>query len=78
MFTCSVPEKFQQLIVEDKSPVCLFPTRDACDTLNMEMLDALGNEKKILKAKDCVEETTTKRAQSELDRLNKNCNYQVD
>ncbi len=44
VITGSVAEKFQQLRDGGQSPVCLFPTRIACEELNNEMLQSLGNK----------------------------------
>ena len=81
MISCSVAQKFKELRDRDKSPVCLFPTRKACEDLNNEMLDGLGIGSKVVKmdAIDEVDDTArnqhwSKKATQELERLNKDCN----
>ena len=79
MISCSVAEKFKELRDRDESPVCLFPTRKACEDLNNEMLDGLGSKVVKMDAIDEVDDTASnqhwsKKATQELERLNKDCN----
>ena len=72
-------EKFQELLGLGLSPVCLFATRKSCDQFNTDMLSKVGSEVAPLPCIDEFDETAgtvkwTKRASSELERLNKDCN----
>ena len=40
----SASDKFNELKESGQTPVCLFPTRKACDDLNNEMLTCLTSE----------------------------------
>ena len=63
---CSVPEQFDKLASVNKFPVCLLPTRLAC---NNEMLGKLGADIVKLKYIDLIEEWS-KKAQTESECLN--------
>ena len=67
----SVSDKFCELQESDQTPVCLFPTRKACDDLNTEVHE--------LVCTDEVDETGStcrwnKKAAEHLQKLNKDCN----
>eukprot|EP00731_Ephydatia_muelleri_P022816 Em0015g399a len=79
VITCTAVEKFQELLGQGLSPVCLFATRKSCDQFNTDMLSKVGSEVARLPCIDEFDETAgtvkwTKRASSELERLNKDCN----
>ena len=79
VMSCSVVEKFQQLKNDNQSPVCLFPTRKACEELNNKMLNMLGNQVIKIDAVDEVDDTASNqswnnKATKELSRLNNDCN----
>ena len=68
---CSVDKKFDQLAKERQSPVCLFPTRNACNEFNCLMLQKLPGTTHELTCVDEVDETAStgkwsKEAESEL------------
>ena len=68
-----------QLKTEGNFPVCLLPTRSACDQVNNEMLEKLDADIVRLEAVDSIDETKSnqqwsKKAQTQLERLNKDCN----
>ena len=44
VITTSTVDKFEMLLSTDKSPPCLFPTREACHNFNSEMLSKLGTK----------------------------------
>ena len=59
--------------------MCLFATRKACDQFNIDMLSKVGLEAVKIPCIDEFDETAgtakcTKRAASELEKLNKDCN----
>ena len=75
----SAVEKFEELQQAGKSPVCLFPTRKACESFNSEMLDRLDASVVEVPCIDEVDETAgvskwSKKAADQLSRLNKDCN----
>ena len=75
----TVVDKFEQLAKENKIPVCLFPTRKACDEHNRNMLNRLDNEIHKIACIDEIDETLgtrkwTKRSAEQLQKLNKDCN----
>ena len=79
VITCTAVEMFQELLGQGLSPVCLFATRKSCDQFNTDMLSKVGSEVARLPCIDEFDETAgtvkwTKRASSELERLNKDCN----
>ncbi|KAL5497334.1 hypothetical protein EMCRGX_G013794 [Ephydatia muelleri] len=79
VITCTAVEKFQELLGQGLSPVCLFATRKSCDQFNTDMLSKVGSEVARLPCIDEFDETAgtvkwTKRASSELERLTKDCN----
>ena len=73
-----VSEPFHKLQQFGQSPVCLFPTRIACDE-NKEMLTLLDTTVHELKCKDEEDQTEStrkwdKRATQQLEKLNGDCN----
>ena len=79
VITCTAVEKFQELLGQGLSPVCLFATRKSCDQFNIDMLSKVGSEVVKIPCTDEFDETAgtvkwTKRAASELEKLNKDCN----
>ena len=75
----SVAEKFAELQESGQTPVCLFPTRKACDDLNNEMLKLLSSEVHVLACTDEIDETAgtrkwNKKASDQLEKLNSDCN----
>ena len=79
LISCSTADKFQQLLNEGKSPVCLLPTRNACQEINNEMLCSLGDNVITFEATDSIDSTKSKQQWNskvckELDRLNADCN----
>ena len=76
---CTPIEKFQELLDQHLSPVCLLATRKSCDQFNADMLSKVGSHIVHMPCIDEFDETAgkvkwTKRASSELERLNKDCN----
>ena len=76
---CTAGEKFRELLGQGLSPVCLFATRKSCDQFNIDMLSKVGSEVVRIPCIDEYDETAsavkwTKRASSELEKLNKDCN----
>ena len=76
---CTASEKFEHLKTEGNLPVCLLPTRSACDQVNNEMLEKLDADIVRLEAVDSIDKTKSnqqwsKKVQTELERLNKDCN----
>ena len=76
---CTAAEKFRELLGQGLSPVCLFATRKSCDQFNTDMLSKVGSEVACIPCIDEYDETAsavkwTKRASSELEKLNKDCN----
>ena len=53
-------DKFEELLTLQKSPLCLFPTRQSCQEFNTEMLSRLKAETKEIPCIDEVDETTGK------------------
>ena len=79
VITEKVVEKFEELLTLQKSPLCLFPTRQSCQELNTEMLSRLKAETKEIPCIDEVDETTgkfkwTQKAKDEMKKLNTDCN----
>ena len=69
----SVSDKFTELQKSGQTPVCLFPTRKACDELNTEMLGHLSSAVRELACTDEVDETAStckwnKKAAEQLDK----------
>ena len=62
----SVSEKFLELQQLGQTPVCLFPTRKACDDLNNEMLTLVKSSVHELICKDEVDQTESTRKWSTL------------
>lgn len=76
---CTAFEKFQELLGQNLSPVRLFATRKSCDQFNAEMLSKASSPIVNMPCIDEFDETAgkmkwTKRASSELEKLNKDCN----
>ena len=76
---CTPIEKFQELLDQHLSPVCLLATKKSCDQFNTDMLSKVGSHIVHMPCIDQFDKTTwivkwTKRASSELERLNKDCN----
>ena len=74
-----VVEHFQNLQQSGQSPVFLFPTRKSCEQFNVEMLSRLESKVVEVPCSDEIDETSgtqkwSKRAASELERVNKDCN----
>jgi len=72
-------EKFVDLSANGLSPICLFPTRKACDDFNKKMLSTLDTKLHRIVCVDEIDETVsttkwTKKAQKQLDLLNKDSN----
>ena len=72
-------DKFNELKESGQTPVCLFPTRKACDDLHNEMLTRLTSEVYELVCTNEVDEIAStckwnKKATDHLEKLNKNCN----
>ena len=70
---CTAVEKFQELLGQGLSPVCLFPTRKSCDQFNAEMLSKVGSQIVHMPCIDEFDETAgkvkwTKRASSALEK----------
>ena len=54
--TTSTVDKFEELLSTDKFPLCLFPTREACQNFNSEMLSKLGTKTKEIPCVNKVDE----------------------
>ena len=79
VFTESTVDKFEQLLSEDKSPLCLFPTREACQQFNNDMMARLDSDTKELPAIDEFDETQgtfkwNDKAKEAMEKLNTDCN----
>ena len=75
----TIIDKYKELCENGYSPVCLFPTRKACQDFNMQMLSALDVEKHKIVCVDEIDETSSsskwsKKAQKELDKVNRDSN----
>ena len=60
VITEKVVDKFEELLASQKSPMCLFPTRQSCQEFNTEMLSRLKAETKEIPCIDEVDEITGK------------------
>ena len=74
-----VADKFHELQKSGHMPVCLFPTRKACNEFNAQMLSYLPSEVHELACTDEVDETAgtrkwNKKAADQLEKLNNDCN----
>ena len=74
-----VADKFHELQKSGHTPVCLFPTRKACNEFNAQMLSYLPSEVHKLACTDEVDETAgtrkwNKKAADQLEKLNNDCN----
>ena len=79
IITTSTVDKFEELLSTDKSPLCLFPTREACQNFNSEMLSKLGTKTKEIPCVDEVDETQgtfkwSDKAKEALKKMNSDCN----
>ena len=75
----SVTDKFNELSQGSQTPVCLFPTRKACQEFNNEMLQMLASKVHELVCTDQIDQTSTtrkwtKKAEDQLKKLNNDCN----
>ena len=75
----TIVDKYKELCGSGHSPVCLFPTRKACHEFNMQMLSHLDSKKHKILCVDEIDETSSslkwsKKAQKELDKVNKDSN----
>ena len=75
----SASDKFNELCSAGQTPVCLFPTRKACQEFNVEMLQALASKVHELSCTDQIDQTSstrkwTKKAADQLEKLNSDCN----
>ena len=74
-----IEEKFDELQEAGCAPVCLFPTREACDDFNNKMLQSLSNPVKEIPCCDLVDESGSmrkwnKKTAEHLEKLNKDMN----
>ena len=74
-----VVDKFEALLASKQSPLCLFPTRKACQEFNSKMLSRLEAEVIEVPCIDEVDETVStfkwsKKATEEMKKLNSDCN----
>ena len=77
--TKSTVDKFEELLSTDKSPLCLFPTREACQNFNSEILSKLDTKTKEIPCVDEVNETQgtfkwSDKAKEALKKMNSDCN----
>ena len=75
----SATDKYLELQNSDTRPVCLFPTRKACEEFNKEMLQTLDTEVHELACIDEVDETRSMsnwhtKAAEKLEKMNSDCN----
>ncbi len=71
--------KFSELQESGQKPVCLFPTRKACNDFNTEMLEQLTSEVHVLVCTNELNKTASTRkcnqkADEHLEKLNNDCN----
>ena len=74
-----IVDKIHELEKSGQTPVCLFPTRKACDELNHQMLNSLPSEVVVMSCTDDIDQTSstrrwTKKTTEHLQKLNKDCN----
>jgi hypothetical protein len=78
VLTTPTIDKFEELLSENRSPLCLFPTREVCLKFNSEMLSRLVSETKEIPCIDEVETQGTfkwsEKATEALKKLNSDCN----
>ena len=79
VITVPVVDKFEELLANKQSPLCLFPTRKACLDFNSKMRSRLEAETHEIPCIDDVNETIgtfkwSKKAAEELKKLNTDCN----
>ena len=53
----TIGDKFEELCESGSVPVCLFPTRKACDEFNLEMLNKLDTKVHKISCVDEIDET---------------------
>ena len=75
----TIVDKYKKLCKNGYSPVCLFPTRKACQEFSMQILSALDAEKHKIVCVDEIDETSSsskwsKKAEKELDKVNRDSN----
>ena len=75
----TISDKFRELQGLGQRPVCLFPTRKACEDFNIEMLNCLDTRMHEISCIDEVDETKSTckwhaKAAEQLEKLNKDCN----
>ena len=75
----TISDKCEELSKSHSIPICLFPTRKACEQHNMEMLNKLDTEIHKIHSIDEIDETMgtrkwNKRSAEQLQKLNKDCN----
>ena len=74
-----VIDTFESLLSYNQSPLCLFPTRKACQEFNSHMLSRLDADVTEIPCIDEIDETAStykwsKRATEEMKKLNSDCN----
>ena len=74
-----VVDKFEELMASGQSPLCLFPTRQACHDFNSDMLSKQGSEVKEIPCVAEVDERRgtfkwSKKATQAMEKLNNDCN----
>ena len=75
----SVVDIYNELRDEGKTPICLFPTRKACEQINSQLLKLLSSKIIEIKCIDEIDEAAApykwnKKAHEHLNHLNKDCN----
>ena len=75
----SISDKFSELQKSGQTPICLFPTRKACDNFNAKMLSHLDSKLHELVCTDEVDLTSSarkwnKKMAEKLEKLNSDCN----
>ena len=61
----TIDDKYKELYEAGSVPVCLFPTRKACDQFNLEMLNKLDTKIHKIPCVDEIDETIGSRKWSE-------------
>ncbi len=69
----SASEKFSELQESGQTPVCIFPTRKACNEINTEMLNQLTFEVHVLACTETASTRKWKKADEQLEKLNNDC-----
>ena len=80
VITSPTVDKFEELLSTGKCPLCLFPTRDACQKFNSDMLSKLDSEAKEIPCVNEVDETQgtfkwSEKAKESLKKLNSDCGF---